>query len=173
MGEIRSVEIIVSSKPVGTGKVRAFPYRMGGRFRVPLYEMVVIGTDSSLKKVERKFKVIRFGVKQVSRIDRHRVVGLKDFQVHSLKRAGYMDGSWQIYGDFLIHDGADNPKRQAWGSIGCIEVTGKDEWEDFESLIKNLSGESNPWKSGQSGKLMVRIESVKKRPPLIKVPRGQ
>ncbi|MEL6586556.1 MAG: hypothetical protein AAFY65_02595 [Pseudomonadota bacterium] len=161
----------VKSKEVDWGVVRAYPHDNGHTYKVPVYDMEVSGLGPSATAKTTVFKVIRFGVKQSSASDTPTVVGLKDKQVHILSRVDYMEGSWQLYGNFLIHDGANNPQKSAWGQIGCIEVVGmmggKDAWKVFEALVLSLSGAKTAAKLGKSGKFSIKIDAVATRPPLV------
>ncbi|MCF6242433.1 MAG: hypothetical protein L3J74_13925, partial [Bacteroidales bacterium] len=81
-----------------------------------------------------------FGVKRnVSKDIEFRVVGLAESQSHKLKWVDYMGGSWQVMGNWLIHEGAENPTKQAWGALGCIEVCGENAWNKFNELLKSLT----------------------------------
>jgi hypothetical protein len=81
------------------------------------------------------------------------VVGLADTQTHIIKSwlpsysvhsaSSREDGAWQVYNNFLIHDGPDNPmsKRSIYASIGCIEICGGPQgFANFNDFIIELSG---------------------------------
>ncbi len=168
-GTIRPVLVRVTNIRTGTGLVVPFS-RSGGRdntvqYRVPLYRMTVSGTDNSNRPVTENFDVIRFGVLDSQR--GHIVVGLAEAQRHTLRRANYMRGSWQITGNHVIHDGADNPIRDAYGAIGCIEVTGTNGWQRFEATIRRLSGTNDPNAISRARTLSIQIDATT-RPPLIR-----
>jgi hypothetical protein len=117
--------------------------------------------------VTESFKVIRFGVLDRG-MDAPVVVGLTDKKPYTLRRSDYMSkkgGSWQITGNYLIHDGADDPSWDAWGAIGCIEITGKGEWQHFESLVAELSGTPDVWLITSRGTLHLDIDAAA-LPPL-------
>jgi len=78
-----------------------------------------------------------------------------------------MGGSWQVYGNWLIHERAENPSIQAWGALGCVEVTGKGEWKRFNDVIQSLSGDSNMLIISRARTLSAHYEAVNERPPLI------
>lgn len=115
--------------------------------------MTVSGIDSSGKRKERKFEVIRFGVQQKTPTSPAAVVGLAANQTHTVKRwiPTYQvhsshspeNGAWQVHDNFLIHDGPDNPmgKKNIFASIGCIEICGGPHgFVDFNNFIIELSG---------------------------------
>jgi hypothetical protein len=162
---IRPVLVHVTSQVTGAGLV--VPYEHGrrrpelGTYEVPLYEMYVSGKDRKGKSVSHSFNVIRFGIKSDSTSS---TVGLKDQQSHTLKRVPYMGGSWQIYGNWLVHEGAEYPGRDAFGALGCIEVTGPGSWQDFENRLLELSGARSADELGKSGRLKIKIDHVATRP---------
>ena len=49
------------------------------------------------------------------------------------------NGAWQVYGNFLIHDGPDNPS-EIFATIGCIEIMGVRGFVRFNDVIIGLSG---------------------------------
>lgn len=170
----RPVLAHVKSAETGWGLVWAYPADDKKIFRVPLYDMTVSGTNDAGESISQTFKVIRFGVQQKTEDSAPHVVGLKDMQTHILNRVDYDGGSWQLYDNFLIHDGADRPQKSAWGQIGCIEVTGRsadgtDNWVVFEALVLSLSGETDPLVVSRARKFKVKLDAVAKRPPLIPV----
>lgn len=113
------------------------------------------------------------------------VVGLADFQVHVIKAwlpnysvhsaVSLERGAWQVYGNFLIHDGPDNPKVQVYASIGCIEIcNGPRGFDIFNDFLISLSGPTSTDRADQ----LVEIGRAKKmfikylkasRPPLVKL----
>jgi hypothetical protein len=62
---------------------------------------------------------------------------LPHYRVHSA--LSVENGAWQVYGNFLIHDGPDNPS-ELFATIGCIEIMGKQGFMKFNDLIVSLSG---------------------------------
>ena len=58
---------------------------------------------------------------------------------------------------FLIHQGPDDDAKTAGGSLGCIEVVGKDEWDDFLGLLESITG-ADCQRIGAQRALTVRIE---------------
>jgi len=158
----RPVLVHVTDRHAGTALVVPYSREKGRdnsvRYEVPLYRMTVSGSDDSGEEATAHFKVIRFGV--LSRGGKHSVVGLADRQTHTLTRVGYMKGSWRITGNHLIHDGADRPGSEAWGAIGCIEVTGVGEWQRFERIVRKLSGTQQAKEIGRAGTLTGEIDAA-------------
>lgn len=77
------------------------------------------------------------------------MVGLADHQTHIIKAwlpnyrvhsaRSQENRAWQVYGNFLIHDGPDNPT-ELFATIGCVEVMGYRGFVKFNDLIISLSG---------------------------------
>lgn len=164
----RKVRIVITSREIGEGLVRAYPDSNTKEYIVPLYECYIEGkTESGIKKTEY-FKVIRFGIQRdEGKNIEPKVVGLKDKQTHVLTWVNYMEGSWQVYGNWLIHEGAENPSIQAWGALGCVEVTGRGEWRRFNDVIRSLSGDTNMLTISRARTLSAHYEAINERPPLI------
>ncbi|NUQ76725.1 MAG: hypothetical protein HUU21_24580 [Polyangiaceae bacterium] len=174
-------EVTVTLAAVSNGRtalVRAYPNDDGNRYIVPLYDMTVSGTDDAGSPIKEIYDVIRFGVQRdvAKGVSKAKMVGLYESQSHVLRRVGYLGGSWQIKGGHLIHDGADEPMKQAWGQIGCLEVVGKgqsdggvDRWQEFEALMLKLSGAKTAEELGSSGKAQIVIHASP-IPPLKKYP---
>jgi hypothetical protein len=68
-------------------------------------------------------------------------------------------GAWRLLEGkgFLIHQGPDDDAKTAGGSLGCIEVVGKDEWDDFLGLLESIAG-ADCQRIGAQRALTVRIE---------------
>ncbi len=154
--DIRAVSVTVGGASIGTATVRSYPTDDGHTYEVPLYNMTVSGTNDAGTAVSQSWSVIRFGVQyDEARGVGPRVVGLADEQTHTLNWVDYMGGSWQVYGNFLIHDGPDNPDGTRWGAIGCVEVCGANGWENFNTLIKDLSNSDSESAISSAGQLTV------------------
>lgn len=166
--KIRKVKIVITNNKVGEGLVRAYPQSNNKEYIVPLYDCYIEGKMENGTTKKEYFSVIRFGVQRdESKNIAPKVVGLKDKQTHILNWVNYMGGSWQVYGNWLIHEGAENPSVEAWGALGCIEVTGKGEWSRFNNVIRSLSGETSLSDISKAKTLSVHYEAVSERPPLI------
>ncbi|MBL6448619.1 hypothetical protein JMN32_20070 [Fulvivirga sp. 29W222] len=151
---MRKIKLTVGNTPVGEALTWAYPAGDGKKlFLIPTYELHVRGTDDSGKNIEETFEVFRFGVQQRTTTSSPRVVGLADEQTHIIKAwlpeysvhsaPSTEDGAWQVYGNFLIHDGPDVPLSQsngAYASVGCIEICGVKGFEKFNNLMIRLGG---------------------------------
>jgi len=101
-----------------------------------------------------------------------RVVRLADQQTHLIKSwlptydahsaRSTERGTWQVYGNFLVHDGPDKPLDQTYASIGCVEICngpkGFDLFNDTIILLANPSAtrrDSQLLEIGRSGKLVI------------------
>lgn len=168
----RIVTATVKSPEKGEALVTSYPIKKQ-KYKIPLYEMVLSGSDASGAPQSYTYKVIRFGVSLNTSGGTARVVGLRDSQTHVLKHVSYMGGSWQLYGNFLIHDGADDPSKNAWGAIGCIEVTGTsaaygDAWQEFNANVLALSGESSFEAVSAAKCFSITLDRIASYPPLVK-----
>jgi len=118
-------------------------------YRVPLYKVIVSGTDSDGNPSTREYSATRFGVYNDEFTDPY-VSGLSDGQgPYSLSWNTHYGGSWQIMGLFngdgletyYIHNGASGPN-VAVQAIGCVGVAGPGAMVDFNSYVMGLSGTS-------------------------------
>jgi len=177
------VDIRVGAIAVGYAKTWAYPDGSPtDYYRIPTYG-VKVSARLSGKLVSRDFEAFRFGVQRKGTIG-PRVVGLADRQTHIIKTwiptysvhsaRSTEQGAWQVYDNFLIHDGPDNPHVQAYASIGCVEICngprGFDEFNDYIIALAEPSatGRDNQLAEiGRSGKLLV-IYDAAKRPPLVR-----
>ena len=117
---MRAINLTVGSKPIGKSLTWAYPHgQKYGNFIIPTYQLTVAGTDNKGKSVSSIFEVLRFGI-QCEKGGTPTVVGLADQQTHIIKAwiptytvhsASSLEmGAWQVYDNFLIHDGPDDPK---------------------------------------------------------------
>jgi hypothetical protein len=105
---------------------------------------------------KRDFEAIRFGIQQKTTKDRATVVGLAHKQTHVVRTwlpnysvhsaRSEERGAWQVIGDFLIHDGPDNPldADDPYASIGCVELCGARGFIAFNEYLVSLSGATAP-----------------------------
>jgi len=112
------------------------------------------------------------------------VVGLADHQTHIIKAwlpnyrvhsaRSQENRAWQVYGNFLIHDGPDNPT-ELFATIGCVEVMGYRGFVKFNDLIISLSGPKATSRDqqlieiGRAARMSITYERAS-RPPLKKMP---
>lgn len=146
---MREVKILIGGTSVGEQKTWAYPKGQAlGHFLVPVYSCRVDGVDNAGEAVGEQFDVLRFGVQ--SRDGKTAgVVGLASPQTHVLKAwlPGYRvhsatsqeNGAWQVFDNFLIHDGPDNPT-ELFATIGCIEIMGHRGFVRFNEVLIALSG---------------------------------
>lgn len=183
---MRPVRLVVGASSNGSAITWAYPDGGAQRYKIPTYELKAAGKDGAGIASEKTFEVFRFGVQQVGKTGTPRVVGLAEHQKHTIKAwlphysvhsaTSLEKGAWQVYGNFLIHDGPDDPHRQVYASIGCIELCGGPAGFDiFNDYLIALSG---PTASGRDKQLLqignaknITIEYIKaSRPPLVLVP---
>ena len=181
---MRAITLEVGNTPIGTALTWAYPNgRAMGLFRIPTYSLDVLGKTDDGAVSKRRFEVFRFGVQGKS-ATQARVVGLADQQTHVIKAwlphytvhsaRSVEKGAWQVYDDFLIHDGPDDPKTEVYASIGCVEVcNGPRGFDDFNNYLISLSGSNAPSRNaklseiGRSGKMKISYMKAT-RPPLTK-----
>lgn len=173
---MRSVTLTVGGTPHGEAKTWAYPHGASlGKFLIPTYELTVAGTDNSEKSVTEKFSVFRFGV-QSEDGKTTRVVGLAHHQMHIIQKwistyrvhsaSSTENGAWQVYGNFLIHDGPDNDT-ELFATIGCIEIMGPQGFLKFNDLLISLMDPPGSNRDeeldaiGRSGQLKVVYEPAK------------
>lgn len=165
---VRPVRCTVTDNIVGYAIVASYDLqakrKSNHRYRVPLYNMRLVGHDRTGTIQYYDYKVIRFGVGNSSGGPDF-IAGKPEHRVHTLTRVPYMKGSWKLsgYKQVLIHDGADNPLKDFWGAVGCIEVTGVGAWPDFEMRVAELAGTSDFKAISESG--CFKCEFLQASPP--------
>jgi len=181
---MRRVDIQVGGSSVGRYITWGYPKGSDAEhFWTPVYPCTVTGTDDSGQSVSQRFDVLRFGVQNK---DGHspRVVGLAEQQTHVIKAwlphyrvhsaNSPENGAWQVYDNFLIHDGPDDDNDNMFATIGCVEIMGPKGFVRFNDLIIALSGASANDRDaklhqiGGSGHLFVTYERAE-RPKLERV----
>jgi hypothetical protein len=181
---MRHVILTVGTKETGRARTWAYPEGSGhGLFWIPTYNLHAEGTDNSGNKRERDFPVIRFGIYCPTKASKPSVVGLAKDQVHVIKAwlpdysvhsaPSLEQGAWQVYGNFLIHDGPDDPINEVYASIGCIEICGGPKgFDSFNDFLIDLSGPKASNRKDQLAEIgrarNISIKYLKAlRPPLI------
>jgi hypothetical protein len=181
---MRNVVMTVGHKEIGRAKTWAYPEGAGrGLFWIPTYNLKIAGTDESGKATERDFEVLRFGIHCPTRASGPHVVGLANAQTHVIKAwlpdysvhsaPSLEQGAWQVYDDFLIHDGPDDPINEVYATIGCIEICqGPKGFDVFNDFLIKLSGPKSSDRAsrlaeiGRARNLTIRyLKAV--RPPLV------
>jgi hypothetical protein len=131
-------------------------------YRTPLYNLTISSTRGS-----QTFQVIRFGPRNengnlsasgLADQQTHRLKWYPEYELHSTNLAE--NGAWIVYGNFMLHDGPDNFS-EAYGTAGCLEVTGANGFSRLNDAIRRLSGESNLFNVDA----IIKYEKAK-RPPL-------
>jgi hypothetical protein len=155
---MRSVKLTVGSRVLDNYPTWAYPKGQKlGYFAMPTYRLTVTGTTAAGSRVLREFEAFRFGV-HCPDGKRAAVVGLAREQTHTIKTwistyvvhsaASTENGAWQVYDNFLIHDGPDN-KQEVFASIGCVELVGHQAFNLFNDTLIELSGPSAAKRAAQ------------------------
>ncbi len=176
------VDIRVGATAIGHAKTWAYPDgRPTEHYRIPTYKVSVSARSSTRKLLKKDFEAFRFGVQKDGRIG-PRVVGLANQQSHIIKAwlpnysvhsaRSTERGAWKVYGNFLVHDGPDQPLSQVYASIGCVEIcNGPKGFNIFNDYIISLANprattrDKQLLEIGKSGKLVITYDPAK-RPPL-------
>jgi hypothetical protein len=148
---LRKIQLAVESRPVGTAYTWSYPNSDGKVYVIPTYRLTVDGHDSAGAPVRRLFDVLRFGVHRTQGNPTPRIVGISTHQRYVIRRwiptykvhsfPSREDGAWQVHGNYLIHDGPDNPQTQLYATAGCIEICGgPNGFVAFNDHIIALSG---------------------------------
>lgn len=179
---LRKIKLTVGNQTIGEAITWSYPHSDNKTYTIPTYSLTVEGRDDAGRSQRKSFEVFRFGVQRPRTNAAARVVGLADQQTHTIKKwfpdyrvhsaPSQEDGAWQVYGDFLIHDGPDDPLRENYASIGCVEVCGGPRgFEQFNNLLISLSGSAKPSRAeklaeiGSSGIMTITYLKAA-RPPL-------
>lgn len=179
---LRKINLTVGNKVIGYALTWSYPNHDKKTYTIPTYSLTVEGEDNAGKRLSKSYEVFRFGVQRPSPKSAARVVGLADKQTHTIKAwlpnyrvhsaPSKEDGAWQVYGNFLIHDGPDEPKRENYASIGCVEVCGgPGGFVQFNDFVISLSGSAKPTRGeklaeiGSSGVMVITYLKAA-RPPL-------
>ncbi len=172
---IRPITMTVGSVPFGQAITWSYPYNNKKTYIIPTYQLTVTGTDASGNQITKVFEVIRFGVNATSD-GKVKIVGLADYQTYKIKAwdptypvhsyPSTEDGAWQVFGDYLIHDGPDLPITQSYATAGCIEICGgPNGFITFNKFLLTLSG-ANSYSELGSSRMMTIIYNEAVRPPL-------
>lgn len=179
---LREIRLIVGARPINWGIVWGYPDYLDELYTVPTYGMAVTGKFDDGKPCWKQFEVIRFAVYHKKGTDPF-VVGLQDqqsydiqgwmaYEMHSTDRGE--NGAWRVTGNFLVHDGPDDPRDLStgmFGSAGCIEICGWRGFSRLNDLLIRLSGargatrEEKLKQIGRGRRLKITYQAAD-RPPL-------
>ena len=183
---MRRIKLNVGGVPVGKAVTWSYPNDDGNLYVIPTYNMKVEGLDDKGKFQSQTYEVIRFGVNRKTPTSSPVIVGLAQKQTHTIKRwiktysvhsfPSSEDGAWQVYDNFLIHDGPDKPMTQYYATAGCIEICGgPNGFVKMNDFIISLSGSTAATRDakltqiGASGLMAISYDAAT-RPPLVIYP---
>jgi hypothetical protein len=133
---------------------------------LPLYELKIEGMDQGDVVRSRIFKVVRFGIAwEVNNPKKPDHVVGRSKQTQALQmtwRPGSQNWKVDKFKAILVHRGAIYPRRDRSASAGCIEITGINEWENFNAAIRMLAGALDLEKIGNSGQLTITFQPARK-----------
>ena len=165
---IRNVLLTIKSTTTGEMAV----VRIGTtteQYYVPLYNVVLEGTDDSGNAVVVDYVAIRFGVKYENDIPV--VKGLQDEKTYTISDfiPAYCGESpagdaWRIFGGHLLHAGPRDPEFGCC-MYGCVGICNARFVELNEKLLLYSNAKTNE-ELAKSGKFKVHVEAAVK-PPLI------
>jgi hypothetical protein len=181
---VNRVDIKVGAVPIGRARTWAYPDGdPREHYKIPTYKVTVSARSTGGKVVSRAFEALRFGIQKDGAIG-PRVVGLANQQSHVIKSwiptytvhsaRSPERGAWKVYGNFLIHDGPDNPHTEVYASIGCVEIcNGPEGFNIFNNYIISLANPTSTNRArqlleiGRSGKLVITYAKAN-RPAVVR-----
>lgn len=180
---IRDIKLTVGNQTKDYGILKSYPVYDGKDYKMPIYTLTIAGTSDAGKAQSKDFSIFRFGIHKPTEKAAASVVGLANKQTHVIKKFKHdyqlhsvdsaENGAWVVWKTFYIHDGADDPRTEAYGTIGCVEVVDESEsFVKFNDFIITLSGSTKATRNkklieiGASGKMSITYLKAA-RPPLI------
>jgi hypothetical protein len=179
---VNRVDIKVGATPIGYARTWAYPDGdPAEHYKIPTYKVTVSARSTGDKVESQDFEALRFGIQKDGAIG-PRVVGLANQQTHIIKSwiptysvhsaRSPERGAWQVYGNFLIHDGPDDTRNEVYASIGCVEIcNGPAGFNIFNDYIISLakptaaSRDRQLLEIGRGGRLVITYLKAK-RPAL-------
>lgn len=184
----RTVEIVVTSVVTGSYEARSYPDEQADAngfynlYRVPVYRILVQGTDAKNQKSSAEFTAPRFmpfyndprhpnleyrarGWVNAGLSSARRVVVTRykaDYRVQNRYSPGI--GAIVVHQAFFIHAGPASLEDVGFGSAGCIEILG--DYNVFKSTIASMAGLTSVSSDAaiqqlvDAGKLIVTIQEA-------------
>jgi hypothetical protein len=181
---IRKITLLAGGSPIpGPAIVKSYPFYDAKTYSMPLYPLDVSGTSNEGRPQSRRFVILRFGIRKRDALSPVTVAGVVHAQTHVIKRwiptykvhsyPSVEDGAWQVLGNLLIHDGPDDPTAEAFGTLGCLEITGSPGgFITFNDYILSLGGSKKATRQeqlaeiGASGRMSITYIRAT-RPPIL------
>ena len=181
---IRRIRLVAGGSPLSSKAiVKSYPVYDGKTYSMPMYPLDVSGVSDDGLSQTRRFEILRFGIRKQDAPSSPRVSGVVHAQTHLIKRwiptykvhsyPSVEDGAWQVLGNLLIHDGPDVPTAEAYGTLGCLEITGSPGgFITFNDYLISLSGSRKSKRDeqlteiGASGRMSISYVAAK-RPPIV------
>ncbi len=165
---LRNVTITITATKNGVYQCRPYPANLNhdgdangdgdeDRYEVPVYNVIVTGTDDLGNLITKTYIAIRFAAYSNSSSNpdpdykiqnKVSTCGLADEQTYKCpKYKDYYEtqnrfspygGCFVVTGTFYIHAGPNSISEAGWGSAGCVEIIG--DFGDFKNFIANISG---------------------------------
>jgi hypothetical protein len=181
---VRKISLLAGGMPLPQRAiVKSYPFYDGKTYSMPLYSLDVTGMANDGSRRSRRFGILRFGIRKKDAGSHARISGVVHPQTHVIKRwiptykvhsyPSVEDGAWQVLGNLLIHDGPDDPTTEAYGTLGCLEITGSPGgFITFNDYLISLSGSKKATREqklaeiGASGRMTITYIGAK-RPPIL------
>lgn len=184
----RQVDVVITNMIVNQYEARSYPddetdaYGKYKLYSVPVYRILVKGTDADGNKVTKEFAAPRFmpffnnpkkkdpaykatgwinaGLAKARRIEVARYK--PEYELHNRYSPGR--GAIVLHQAFYIHAGPSSLDEVGFGSAGCVEIVG--DYDDFKKAIADLSGLSGTYDEiieqlVRKRKLIVTIQEAK------------
>ena len=186
---LRKIRLIAGGAPLERKAiVRSYPFYDGIVYSMPMYPLDVSGLSDDGATRTRRFDILRFGIRRRDARSSPSVSGVVHGQTHLIKRwiptykvhsyPSVEDGAWQVLGNLLIHDGPDDPSAEAYGTLGCLEITGSPGgFITFNDYLISLSGSKKPSRGEQLAEIgaagIMSITYIGAKPPPIVMGQGE
>jgi hypothetical protein len=155
-------------------------------YEVPLYSVSIFKAKDHLKTESytqrQDFKAVRFGVyKNDGSIKKYKDIGFfvvgkshdhwyrlntyLHYRLHSVQ-TNPDNGAWVIEGTHYIHSGPSGFNDTGYGTAGCVEIFGKNEFNRFSDVLTRYANASSRDKVPTSAPVWIHVKHANK-PPIV------
>lgn len=169
-GQLGEAVATVTAEIVGKAKLSPYPTDNLKFYEVPLYKMILRGTQSDGTKIGGiEFDVILWGVALGEPKGNTQpylcAIPAGTYVIRAWKPGYARHGAWVLTNNFYLHAGSAAPQTRPTGAIGCIELTGAQAMPRFQRLLHGVLGIENDSDIAVSGKFSIVVPQTTK-PPL-------